>query len=239
MRSLLWCLLLGLTPALAVAATPRKVLGGDMIRLQAPAWEQRGDGPMRFHRRDLVDARHLAQLGDLGSQFNLAIMYQQGQRHRAAAYWFRQAAQRGHPQAAYNLGAMYYNGTGMARDLPAAALWFARSAERGFADAQFQLGRMHAVGEGVPLDHAEEARLYRAAAEQGHVLAQYNLAVLLHLGEGEAADPVAAWAWFATADANGLDSRDALAVVGDGLDPELRQRAERLAAELQDRYARP
>jgi TPR repeat protein len=241
MRSLIPTLLVLalMSGAAQAAATPRKVIGGDMFRLHAPAWERHADGSMRFHRRDLTDARHLAQLGDLESQYNLGVMYQQADRHRAAAYWFRQAAQRGHALAEYNLGAMYYNGTGLERDPAAAAAWFQRSAARGFADAQFQLGRMHHAGEGVAPDPAAEAQWYRAAAEQGHALAQYNLAVLLHLGEGLAADPVEAWAWFATADANGLDSREALTVVEGTLDAAQRDRAAALAAEYRGAYARP
>jgi hypothetical protein len=208
-----------------------------MIRLQLPKWQEEGQTPRRYHLRDITDTRHLALLGDVGSQYNLGVMYVVNERHSAAAYWFRQAALRGHPQAEYNLAVMYLNGT-LPRDVERAAALLQRSADGGFADAQFQLGRMHYAGEGVPRDPKAEARWYRAAAEQGHALAQYNLGVVLHLGEGVPADDVAAWAWFATADANGLDSRDALAVIGATLDADRRHAAEALADEYRSTYAR-
>lgn len=75
--------------------------------------------------------------------------------HAAAAEAFRAAADQGDVAAAYQLGAMYYEGQGVPQDYAAAAQWYQRAIDGGDADAQYVLGLMYSEGQGVPLDYAE------------------------------------------------------------------------------------
>jgi hypothetical protein len=51
-----------------------------------------------------------------------------------------QAADRGHPKAWHNLGYIYENGSGMARDAKKAVQCWTKAAEYGDMDAQYNLG---------------------------------------------------------------------------------------------------
>lgn len=240
MRVLLAALLVlaGLAPGTAAAAGSR-VLGGDIFTLGGP---DRGRGaeelPTRFSLRAITDERHLAELGHVGAQYNLGVMYTINERFRAAGHWYRKAALRGHREASYNLGVLYLNGQGVAPDQTQARRWFAAAATRGLPEAHYQLGRLYYEGRGARRDPGLERDHYRMAAEGGYPLAQHDLGVIFHLGEGVPRDDVEAFAWFTVADASGLDSRDALAVVRANLSPaQLTEAAVRATAYV-ERFSR-
>lgn len=56
-----------------------------------------------------------------------------------AAKWYRLAADQGNAEAQYNLGAMYENGLGVAKDSTEAATWYRKAADQGYAAAQTAL----------------------------------------------------------------------------------------------------
>jgi len=56
-----------------------------------------------------------------------------------AFQWFCQAAERGHLEAAYQLGQSYSYGIYAAQDYDQAIRWFRQAAEGGHADAQYML----------------------------------------------------------------------------------------------------
>ncbi len=72
---------------------------------------------------------------------------------------------------------MYYNGTGIAKDLTEAVRLYRLAAVQGNANAQNNLGVMYETGTGVAKDLAEAVRLYRLAADQGNAAAHFNLKV--------------------------------------------------------------
>lgn len=84
--------------------------------------------------------------------------------HAAAAEAFRIAADQGDVEAAYQLGAMYYEGLGLPQDYAAAAQWYQKAADGGDADAQYILGLMYSEGQGVPLDYAQAYERLNLAA---------------------------------------------------------------------------
>src|ERR1051325_7078669 len=88
------------------------------------------------------------------------------------------AADGGHAEAQYLIGAMYANGQGVGKDAAEAARWFRRSADQGFAPAQNALGDSYRRGEGVAKNTTEAARWLELAANQGRMYAQYSLALL-------------------------------------------------------------
>ena len=141
-----------------------------------------------------------AEQGDAEAQFNLGVMYRDGegvpQDEAEAVRWFRLAAEQGLAVGQSNLGLMYAEGRGVPQDDAEAARWNRLAAEQGHASAQFNLGLMYATGRGVPQDDAEAVRWYRLAADQGNALGQYNLGVMYRDGEGVPQDEAEAVRWF-------------------------------------------
>ena len=77
--------------------------------------------------------------------------------------------------AQFNLGLMYANGEGVAKDSAKAVELFQKSADQGNVDAQNNLGVMYYSGEGVPRDEAKATEWFKKAAAQGNADAQANL----------------------------------------------------------------
>ena len=85
-------------------------------------------------------------------------------------------AEQGDATAQCNLGEMYYNGHGVAKDYYEALKWFRLSAEQGYASGLYNLGVMYEYGYGVPQDYTQAMRYYRQAADQGFkpAIERYN-----------------------------------------------------------------
>ncbi len=92
----------------------------------------------------LKEWRPLAEQGDALAQYNLGLMYRNGngviQDYAEAVKWFRLAAEQGFAKAQYNLGLMYQNGNGVVQDYAEAVRWYRLAAEQGHAKAQYNLG---------------------------------------------------------------------------------------------------
>ena len=116
-----------------------------------------------------------------------------------AVAWFRKAADLGLPEAQFNLGLMYDNGTGVAQDYAEAAKWYRHAAEQGVREAQFSLGVMCDKGEGVAQDYAAAVEWYRKAADLGLPEAQFNLGLMYDNGTGVARDHAEAAKWYSEA----------------------------------------
>ena len=56
-----------------------------------------------------------------------------------AVHWYRRGAEQGDADAQFNLGVMYAEGEGVARDDAEARRWYRKAAEQGHADAQHNL----------------------------------------------------------------------------------------------------
>ncbi len=87
----------------------------------------------------LREWRPLAEQGDARAQFNLGVMYKNGQGvpqdYKTAVKWYRLAAEQGNASAQSNLGTMYGNGTGVIQDNVYAHMWFNIAASSGDKDA--------------------------------------------------------------------------------------------------------
>lgn len=92
-----------------------------------------------------------------------------------AYYWYREAAELGHAEAALLLGYMSYVGLGVPEDRATAARWYESAAERGSVDAAVLLGRMYESGSGIAVNLAAAARMYIHAALHGHSGAAFLL----------------------------------------------------------------
>jgi TPR repeat protein len=116
-----------------------------------------------------------AEQGLADAQFNLGIMYANGQGvpqdYAAAMTWYRKAAEQGHGGAQNNLVNMYAKGQGVPQDYGAAVSWYRKAADQGDALAQFNLGLMYANGWGVPQDYVQAHMWWNLAADQGNAVA--------------------------------------------------------------------
>ena len=81
--------------------------------------------------------------------------------------WSRKAADQGHSNAQFILGAMYAQGQGVPQSYKESAVWYRKAADQGNANAQFLLGHMYEKGQGVPKSAARALSWYRKAASQG------------------------------------------------------------------------
>jgi TPR repeat protein len=161
----------------------------------------------------------LAEAGNVSAQFNLGVMYENGQGvlqdYAEAVRLYRLAADQGFANAQTNLGVMYRDGLGVPQDYAEAVRLYRLAADQGFANAQTNLGYMYSTGQGVLQDYAEAVRLYRLAADQGFANAQTNLGYMYENGLGVPQDKVMAHMWYNISAANGNElgraNRDGIA----------------------------
>ncbi|ENX1617529.1 tetratricopeptide repeat protein [Neisseria gonorrhoeae] len=84
---------------------------------------------------DFRENLQAAAQGNAAAQFNLGVMYENGQGVRQdyvqAVQWYRKASEQGDAQAQYNLGLMYYDGRGVRQDLALAQQWLGKACQNG------------------------------------------------------------------------------------------------------------
>jgi len=76
---------------------------------------------------------------------------------------WKAAADKGQPEAQYDLGLLYAKGLGVLRDLQAAQHWYEAAAAQGNAQAEYSLAQMYAQGWGIPADDASAMRWMQIA----------------------------------------------------------------------------
>ena len=104
---------------------------------------------------------------------------------------FRAGAEKGEADCQFNVGLMYEQGMGVAKDEKEAVVWYRKSAEQGNANAQFNLGVLYENGRGCAVDFAQANQWYRKASVQGDALAIGNLGMLYVRGDGVKANKIA------------------------------------------------
>lgn len=108
----------------------------------------------------------------------------------------RDAAEKGDPEAQFDLGRKYAEGKEVPLDYVESVKWYRKAADQGHAIAQYGLGLAYYNAKGVPQDYVEALNWFRKAADQGVALAQSNLGVMYARGEGVPKDDVEAYAWY-------------------------------------------
>jgi hypothetical protein len=132
------------------------------------------EGTAAYWRADYATAlrefRPLAERGVAEAQFNLGLMYRNGegvpQDDAKALQWYRKAAEQGYADAQYNLGIMYGIGQRVPQDYSRAMKWYRKAAEQGHARAQNNLGLMYYNGEGVPQDYVQAYMWFNLAVSR-------------------------------------------------------------------------
>jgi uncharacterized protein len=133
------------------------------------------DGVAAYEKGDYATAlrllRPLADQGDAGAQYNLGLMYANGQGvpqdYAAAVNWYRKGGEQGDTEAQVNLGLMYDNGQGVQQDYATAMSWYRKAAEQGGAAAKYFLAVMYEYGRGVPQDYVTAHMWFNLAAASG------------------------------------------------------------------------
>jgi len=131
-----------------------------------------------------------AELGHVIAQYNLAMMYSNGESvyvdYQQAVYWFRKSASQDFPPAQYRLGEMYYfEKGGLRRDLEKAVALFTQAAELNDPDAQMNLAMLFATGEGLVLDTEQALSWMTRAYQSGNDSALEYKKMLMNSKDGK------------------------------------------------------
>ena len=125
--------------------------------------------------------------------------WQQGNPAKAVAIW-RELADKGDHDAAFNLGQAYRLGRGVPADSGEAKKWFEKAARAGHLDAQVSLGLLlFDIG-----DRATALMWLKRAADRGEPRALLVTGTALFNGDGMKRDPVLGYAYVSRAAAQGL-----------------------------------
>ena len=124
------------------------------------------DAISAYERGDYAEAarwyRRAAAQGHTGGQFNLGLLYTNGegvpQDYAEAVKWYRLAAEQGHDYAQLSLGKMYRRGQGVPQDNVQAYKWFDLAASRNVGAF---LNRDRLAAKMTPAQIAEAQKLAR------------------------------------------------------------------------------
>ena len=82
----------------------------------------------------------------------------------AAAEWYRQAADKGQPEAMLALGDMYFRGVGVELEPAQAARWYQLASDKGYPKAKVYLAECYELGKaGLPRDYDKSFQLLNEA----------------------------------------------------------------------------
>lgn len=115
-----------------------------------------------------------------------------------------QLAEKGDPQAQFDLGVTYYYGRGVPKDYEKASHWFQKAADQGNAAAQYALGRMYYYGRGMRQDLGTASTWFQKSADKGYGDAQFALGVMYQFGKGIDMDLARAAQWYRKAADSGV-----------------------------------
>lgn len=146
----------------------------------------------------------------------------------AVAIW-RPLADKGDPDAQFNLGQAYRLGRGVPINLAAAKTWFERAASQGHIDAETTLGLLLFQNG----DQPEGLKWLKKAAEQGEPRAMLVYGTALVNGDSVTQDPVLGYAYVSEAAARGLGpAKDTLDQLDKLMSAADRKRGEEMAGKL-------
>ncbi len=123
-----------------------------------------------------------------------------------ALFEFNYLVKNNYPPAMYQLGQLYENGTGVARDYKKAAELYTKAADMDEVDAMFSLGVLYHHGDGVTKNLSKALELYTQAASKGLAAAQFNLGTMYSNGVGVTQDYINAKQWYMKAAAQNYAS---------------------------------
>lgn len=97
-----------------------------------------------------------AKEGHANSQYNVAVMYEQGlgvsKNEKEAFFWYGKSAAQGNSGAQFNLGVLFENGRGTKIDFAKANEWYRKASVQGDGLAVGNLGMLYIRGQGVKVN---------------------------------------------------------------------------------------
>ena len=151
-----------------------------ILVLSLPVWADSRDD---LSKSDFKIILTRAQKGDAEAQYNLGVMYDEGQgvpqNYKEALKWYTKAVEQGYAEAQCNLGVMYAEGRGVSKNYKEALKWFTKAAEQGYAIAQNNLGMLYCHGLGVPQSFVKAYMWFCLAAAKGYLDATYNRDIIV------------------------------------------------------------
>ncbi|MBT3785930.1 SEL1-like repeat protein, partial [bacterium] len=150
-----------------------------------------------------------------GAQSLVALSYRVGngieKDLQEAVFWFKKAAERGDPDAQFDLGIAYKDGQEVEKDDDLAFSWFQKAAHQGHQRAQYELSRLYAGESNPNYDKPLAIEWCKKSADQGYELAQHTLGICYLTGNGVDRDHQKANHWISlAADQRVQESKDAL-----------------------------
>jgi len=161
----------------------------------------------------------LAAQGDVDAQFKVGSAFDELMIFSEAKKWYGLAAEQGHVDALYQLGALYEYGLDGTqngnRDYVEARKFYELAAQQGLLKAQNKLGNLLTQDSANIRDYSAAFKWYQSAAQRGHFNSQRHLGHMYEMGLGVAQDFKSAHMWYNVCAAQGLEqcasSRDELA----------------------------
>ena len=132
--------------------------------------------------KDLANTLKRAQQGNPQAQYDLGVMYANGQGvpqdFKEAVKWYKLSAEQENAQAQHILGFMHAYGQGVPQGYKEAVRWYRLSAEQGYAYAQYNLGDLYTNGQGVPQDYIQAHKWLNLAGASGYEYGLKNRIIL-------------------------------------------------------------
>lgn len=195
-----------------------------------------GDGVAVNYPEAVLWETKAADAGNLTAQKELAFIYLRGkvvqQNIDLADKYFEKAALQGNADDQLNYG-VFIERDKKPQDLKKAAYWYEKSAQQGQSEAEFNFGLMNMFGAaGLSKNAVTGLSWIQKSAEQGNGNAQNFLGIYYSKIKEGSKDPVQAYAWFMTAQANGSPkAAENMLMMEKTLSPEQISQAKKLAEE--------
>lgn len=166
-----------------------------------------------IHAQTFTELKKSAENGNLVSQYQLGLYYQQNNKQELAVRWFQSASIQGFQAAQFSLALCLINGKGITEDKNLGINWAMKSAKQGFPFAQEFLATSYSAGYILNKDSQEAFNWWLRLANNsqiqefpnipGHLEllqeAQFEVGLCYAQGNGVAKDEKEALEWFTKA----------------------------------------
>ncbi len=154
-----------------------------------------------------------AEQGDVEAMVMVGDCYHRGfhaeKDEVKALFYYKMAADRGHPGGAFMTALSYMLGTGVKKDVETAVQYMQDAASKGWVNAQYMLGSMYETGTaGFLFKDKKAAKYYEMAARQGHAEAQLKLGYMNIQKKGAQFSLENSLFWFVCAYLHGNDAQE-------------------------------
>lgn len=173
--------------------------------------QQKTATPLSANSEDCLSDTQCAEVAEQGNAIewvDAGIRYAAGDGvpvdYKKALYLYQKAADKGVPEAQYNVGMMYFTGQGVPQDYQQAYGWFIKAANspKEMSPARLALGTMYFDGHGVEKDYVQAITWFKKAGKNSRDYRDASAKAFLFLGQiyyhgiGMTKDNQTAFAWF-------------------------------------------